>query len=68
MQNPFKYGGIVNGPIFADREPEIEELCRELENTNRVFQLSLRRFGKTCLLYKLMVQLNRRGMICAIWI
>ena len=29
MQNPFKYGGIVSGSYFADREEEIKELQRE---------------------------------------
>ncbi len=29
MQNPFKYGGIVSGPYFADRTEEIKELQRE---------------------------------------
>jgi len=46
MENPFKYGGVVRGPYFADRRGEIKELKREMENLSRVFLVSPRRFGK----------------------
>ena len=65
MENPFKYGGIVRGPYFADRKNEIKELKREMVNLNRVFLVSPRRFGKTCLLLKLIEMLKRNGMACA---
>ena len=65
MQNPFKYGGIVSGPYFADRTDEIKELQREMENTSRVFLVSPRRFGKTCLLHNLMQALARNDTACA---
>jgi hypothetical protein len=54
MRNPFKYGGVVTGPFFADRTEEIKTLQREIENLNRVFLVSPRRLGKTCLLHNLM--------------
>ena len=47
MENPFKYGGVVRGPYFADRRSEIKELRREMVNLNHVFLVSPRRFGKT---------------------
>ena len=65
MQNPFKYGGIVSGPYFAGRTEEIKELQREMENTSRVFLVSPRRFGKTCLLHHLMETLTSDGTACA---
>jgi hypothetical protein len=65
MKNPFKYGGIVNGPYFADRKQELEELSREMANTNRVFLVSPRRYGKTCLLLNLVEQLQAKGMAAA---
>jgi hypothetical protein len=65
MKNPFKYGGIVSGPYFADRNQELDELRREMANTNRVFLISPRRFGKTCLLLNLVGQLEARGMAAA---
>ena len=55
MKNPFRYGGIVTGAYFADRSGEIKELQREMENINRVFLISPRRLGKTCLLHNLML-------------
>ena len=47
MENPFKYGGVVRGPYFTDRKSETDELKRAMENLNRVFLVSPRRFGKT---------------------
>lgn len=60
MKNPFQYGGIVSGPYFVDRAEEIKELVREMENNNRVFLVSPRRFGKTCLLHHLVNSLGKR--------
>jgi hypothetical protein len=65
MENPFKYGGVVRGAYFADRKSEINELKREMENLNRVFLVSPRRFGKTCLLLNLIDSLERSGFACA---
>jgi hypothetical protein len=65
VENPFKYGGIVRGSYFADRKNEINELKREMQNLNKVFLVSPRRFGKTCLLLNLIEILKRSGMACA---
>jgi AAA+ ATPase superfamily predicted ATPase len=64
MENPFKYGGVVRGPYFADRRGEIKELKREMINLNHVFLVSPRRFGKTCLLLNLIETLKRNAMAC----
>jgi len=65
LENPFKYGGVVRGPYFADRRNEMNELKREMVNLNRVFLVSPRRFGKTCLLLNLIKMLERDAMACA---
>ena len=65
MINPFRYGGIVTGPYFADRTEEIKGLQREIENINRVFLISPRRLGKTCLLHNLMDRLDPNKKVCA---
>lgn len=65
MENPFKYGGVVRRPYFADRRSEMTELKREMANLNRVFLVSPRRFGKTCLLLNLIETLKRNAMACA---
>lgn len=58
MENPFRYGGIVLGPYFADRQDEIAELDKEIRNLSRVFLVSPRRYGKTCLLFNLIESLK----------
>ena len=65
MENPFKYGGVVSGPHFADRERELAELALEMKNLGRVFLISPRRFGKTCLLHHLRDYLEEHGMASA---
>jgi len=65
MENPFKYGGIVRGPYFADRKRELAELVGEMKNVGRVFLTSPRRFGKTCLLFNLMDRLQGLGLATA---
>jgi hypothetical protein len=61
VENPFKYGGVVRGPFFADRREELAELAREMSNLNKVFLISPRRFGKTSLLANLLDQLQEEG-------
>jgi hypothetical protein len=58
LENPFRYGGIVLGPYFADRQDEMEELKKEIRNLSRVFLVSPRRYGKTCLLFNLIESLK----------
>ena len=65
MENPFKYGGVVRGSYFADRTQELAELLREMQNLARVFLISPRRFGKTCLLFNLMDKLRDIGFATA---
>jgi uncharacterized protein len=65
MENPFKYGGIVRGPYFAGRNEEVKELTREMINANRVFLISPRRMGKTCLIHHLMDKLKTQGIAVA---
>lgn len=65
MENPFKYGGIVRGPYFADRTQELDELVREMANLNRVFLVSPRRLGKTCLMFNLLDRLRGLGFATA---
>ena len=64
MENPFKYGGVVSGPFFADRQNELKELKLEMANLNHVFLVSPRRFGKTCLLLNLVETLKHDAMAC----
>ncbi|MBL7203320.1 MAG: hypothetical protein ISS63_03165 [Desulfobacteraceae bacterium] len=65
MRNPFIYGGLVFGDHFADRENELAELTTEMGSAGKVFLVSSRRVGKTCLLRNLQVNLNKMGFLTA---
>jgi hypothetical protein len=65
MENPFKFGGIVRGRYFADRVQELDELGREMRNRGRVFLVSPRRYGKTCLLFNLLDRLREENLPAA---
>ena len=49
-KNPFIYGEEVSGEYFCDREEEIKELLRDIENSQNVIIFSPRRYGKTSLI------------------
>ena len=65
MRNPFIYGGLVFGDHFADRQGELAELAREMRNVGKVFLVSPRRIGKTCLLKNLQESLKKEGFLTA---
>ncbi len=62
MDNPFRYAGVVTGTYFADRKREIAELSTEMKNTGKVFLVSPRRYGKTCLIFNLKEKLTSEGL------
>jgi len=37
MSNPFKYGTVVSGEDFANRDKEVRELSSRLKETVRIF-------------------------------
>jgi len=49
MKNPFQYGGVVSGDTFCNRKKELADLLRAMENGEKLFVYSERRFGKTSL-------------------
>lgn len=65
MKNPFIYGGVVFGRHFADRQSELSELTAEMRNAGKVFLISPRRIGKTCLLKNLQRNLEKEGFLTA---
>ena len=54
MENPFKFGRIVTGDEFVDREREIDEIVRDVRNGVNVVLYSHRRMGKSSLLAEIM--------------
>jgi len=60
MANPFKYGTVVSGEDFSDREEEVEQLTSSLKETVRIFLVAPRRYGKTSLIRNVLSALGRR--------
>jgi hypothetical protein len=52
--NPFKFGTIVDGQYFTDREDEIAKIKSYLDSENHLIIISPRRFGKTSLIRKVL--------------
>ncbi|MEW5766052.1 MAG: hypothetical protein AB1797_00285 [bacterium] len=36
MENPFRYGDIVRGDYFTDREKEIKEICQDMRSSQNI--------------------------------
>jgi hypothetical protein len=57
LNNPFQYGGIVEGGAFCNRKQELADLRAAMESGEKLFVYSERRLGKTSL-----VQTALRGL------
>ncbi len=62
--NPFKFGTIVRGEQFYDRESESKKIMDTLVSGNNVVLFAPRRFGKTSLTFKVIDLLEKKGCIC----
>lgn len=58
--NPFKFGTVVDGPYFTDREEEQARISSHLKSTNHLTLISPRRFGKTSLIRKVVNESGRK--------
>ena len=65
MKNPFEYGGVVSGNAFCNREKEVTDLLRAMENNEKLFVFSERRYGKTSLVRTALGKLPKKGCVCA---
>jgi uncharacterized protein len=63
MKNPFEYGGVVSGNAFCDREKEVADLLRAIENNEKLFVVSERRYGKTSLVRTALAKLPKKGCV-----
>ena len=52
MNNPFKFGSLVDTPYFTDRVKELEYIVQFLKSENHLVLISPRRFGKSSLVKK----------------
>jgi hypothetical protein len=58
--NPFKFGSVVDGPYFTDRENELERIASYINGENHLILISPRRFGKTSLIRKIVNESERK--------
>lgn len=61
FQNPFRYGIIVEGSYFIDRENEIKEIKNDLHSGQNLIIYSPRRYGKTSIMIKVLKELHDEG-------
>jgi uncharacterized protein len=59
-ENPFKFGTVVDGPFFTDREEEITRVKSFLRGKNHLIMISPRKFGKTSLIKKILGESGRK--------
>lgn len=57
--NPFKFGSVVDGKYFTDREEELEKISSYINGENHLILISPRRFGKTSLIRKVVNESKR---------
>ncbi len=59
MNNPFKFGSVVDDPFFTKRTEELAKIKDILNSGNHLIMISPRRFGKTSLIKKAVKASNR---------
>ena len=62
-RNPFTYGGRVTGETFCNRQEEIKELLSDILARQHVILFSQRRFGKTSLVWRVLSDARKKGVI-----
>jgi hypothetical protein len=70
MENPFKFGVLVDNEFFTDRTNELKQVLMSLNSQNHLILISPRRFGKSSLVAKAVkesgrpcVSLNMQNML-----
>src|SRR5205809_6186621 len=63
MDNPFVYGEVVPVTAFVDRVEELGRLVADLTAGQKVFLISPRRYGKSSLIRRALVAIDRAGAL-----
>src|SRR5215813_2919264 len=63
MDNPFVYGEVVPSAAFIDRVVELDRLVRDLNERQKVFLISPRRYGKSSLIRQALSTMARRNVL-----
>jgi AAA+ ATPase superfamily predicted ATPase len=59
MENPFKFGVLVDNEFFTDRINELKQVLMSLNSQNHLILISPRRFGKSSLVAKAVKESGR---------
>ena len=62
MENPFKFGTIVEAEYFTDRVEEVKYIRHFVESANHLILISPRRFGKSSVVAKALKQSGRKSI------
>ena len=62
-ENPFKFGSIVSGKFFYNREEELARIKHTLADGNNIALYAPRRFGKSSLVKKALKELANEGFV-----
>ena len=62
MENPFKFGTIVEAEYFTDRIEEVAYISHFVESANHLVLISPRRFGKSSVVAKALKQSRRKSI------
>ena len=62
MENPFKFGTIVEAEYFTDRQDEVRYICQFLQSPNHLILISPRRYGKSSVVAKAISQNGRKSI------
>ena len=62
MENPFKFGTIVEEEYFTDRVDEVAYICQFVQSANHLVLISPRRFGKSSVVAKAIRQSGRKSI------
>lgn len=60
MENPFKFGSIVENEFFTDRVQEVAQIRQYLDSRNHLVLISPRRFGKSSVVLKAVREAKRQ--------
>ncbi len=60
MENPFKFGTIVDGKYFTDRTEEVAYIKQFIDSPNHLILISPRRFGKSSVVMRAIKQTQRQ--------
>ena len=60
MENPFRFGTIVDDKYFTDRVKEVAYICQFVNSPNHLIIISPRRYGKSSLVEKAVRKTGRK--------